>query len=143
MNAVQLMIETIDRLSETMRQSMREYRENPDYQALFCLTITQLHYLHSIKEHPSVTASELAALFHVQKPTVTNILSRLIKQGYVDRTQSGDDRRIFYLSLSPLGQQLLQLENNGYAAFAQTSVQKLSVTEQQQLAHLLTKMTMS
>jgi len=143
MNAVQLMMQTIDRLSETMRQSMREYRENPDYNALFCLTITQLHYLHSIKEHPTVTASELAALFHVQKPTVTNILSRLIKQGYVERTQSDDDHRIFYLALSPLGQHLLQLENNGYAAFAKKTVQKLSEDEQQQLAYLLTKMTTS
>lgn len=139
MNAVELLIKAIDRLSDTMRQSMREYRQNPEYDALFHLTITQLHYLHCIKEHPAITASELADLFHVQKPTVTNILNRLVRQDYLRRTQSDHDRRVFYLSLSPLGQQLLQLESQGYASFAQKAVHCLSTDEQEQFARLLAK----
>jgi DNA-binding MarR family transcriptional regulator len=139
MNAVELIIQTIDTLSETMRQSMREYRENPEYDALFRLTITQLHYLHSIKEHPSISASELAAFFHVQKPTVTNILNRLMQQGYVTRLQSKEDRRLYHLYLTKVGEQLLYLENTGYASFAQKAVNCLSVNEQQQLTTLLNK----
>ncbi len=139
MNTVTCIVKAIDRLAGTMRQSMRKYRGNPEYDALFHLTITQLHYLHTIKDHPDITASELASFFQVQKPTVTNILNRLIKQGYIERLQSAEDRRSFHLSLSPEGTQLLTLENQGYAAFAQNAVDRLSLAEQQQLTSLLQK----
>ena len=139
MNTVTLIVETIDRLSETMRQTMREYRQKTEYEALFQLTITQLHYLHSMKEHPGITASELAIYFHVQKPTVTNIINRLISQGYVDRAQSAEDRRAFHLYLSDAGHQLLALERQGYTSFAEKAVHYLSTAEQEQLITLLNK----
>jgi DNA-binding MarR family transcriptional regulator len=137
--AEELLLGCIERLSETMRQSMRVYRKEPEYGALFHLTITQLHYLHSIDARPAVTASELAEYFQVKKSTVTNIIGRLVKQGYVIRRQSLSDGRIFHLSLTAEGHQLLQLEKQGYGSFAKQAVAALSAAEQAELRALLAK----
>lgn len=134
-----LIVKYIDILSGVMRQSMEEYREQPPYRELFRLTMTQLHYLHIIKLREQITFSDLAEIFHVQKPTVTNIVNRLIEKNYVEKEQSQTDLRIFHLRLTANGKKLLDLENKGYYDFAKKITNCLTEEEKHRFTQILEK----
>ena len=59
-----------------------------------------LLYLDLIAYRENCTASYLAQALHVSKPAVTAKINELIAQGLVVKTQSRDDRRVNYITLS-------------------------------------------
>lgn len=138
----ELIVKAIDDLSKSMRQVMRQYKEEvPEENALFQLTITQLHYLYAIREIGMPTYSELAYKFGVQKSTVTAVINKLIQRDYVCKTQSASDRRVFYLELSDQGKRLLAIEDQGYRRFAAQITACLDEEQKVQFAKLLTIIT--
>ncbi len=58
-------------------------------------------YLEIIASTENCTASRLAKLLHISKPAVTMKLNELIKQGLLERTPSGTDGRVKYISVQP------------------------------------------
>ncbi len=140
---VDAIVGIIERVAEALRQSLRQYKAEQatgEAKALLHLTLTQLHYIHAIYARNGVTASELSNIFHVQKPTVTNIINRLQNQGLVDKEQSTKDRRIFHLSLTEAGKNLVYVERRGYRAFAEKAEKLLTAEEHTQLYKLLEKL---
>jgi DNA-binding MarR family transcriptional regulator len=129
----------MESLSASMRQSMREFnKENGDAE-LFNITITQLHYLHAIELLQGPTYRQLAEKFNVQKPTVTEIVNRLIKRRLVYKQQCREDLRSSHLFLDEHGHRLLELERQGYRHFARKMTTMLTVHEKQSLTELLKK----
>ncbi len=56
-------------------------------------------YLNIIDAHPNeYTSSQIADLLGVTRPSVTQKINELCKKGYVLRTQSEKDKRVYYLS---------------------------------------------
>ena len=141
MELEELIVQYIDMLSASMRQSVRDYRELHATDELLKLSITQLHYLHAIKEIDNVTFRDLVAKFHVQKSTVTDSVNRLIKAGLVCKKQSAEDLRVFHLYLTEKGRELLSLENQGYYKFAQKMTACLTEQEKKQFAQVLQKIS--
>ncbi len=59
-------------------------------------------YLNIIEAHPNeYTSSQIADILKITRPSVTEKINQLCKKGYVLRTQSKTDKRVFYLSLNP------------------------------------------
>ncbi len=59
-------------------------------------------YLNIIDAHPNrYTSSQIADLLKVTRPAVTQKINELTKKGYIIRTQSEKDKRVFYLSVNP------------------------------------------
>jgi Transcriptional regulators len=139
MEAEALIVKYIDMLSETMRQSMRKYKEETDSGELFNLTITQLHYVHAIKDMDGPTFKQLVEKFNVQKSTVTEIVNRLIKRDIVFKKQSAEDLRVFHIYLTEKGKELLAIESQGYYHFAQKMTKCLEDDQKQQFTALLEK----
>ena len=139
METERMIVEYIDALSESMRESMRSYRNQPEYRELFCLSITQLHYLHAVKKLSGITLTELSAYFKVKKPTVTNVVNRLVRQGYIEKKQSAKDLRVYHLSLTARGMALLDLEKEGYYAFARQMTEVISEQEKEDFTKTLAK----
>lgn len=139
MEAEKLIVKYIDILSESMRQSMRKYKEESDSDELFNLTITQLHYLHAINEMDGPTFRQLVEKFNVQKSTVTDIVNRLIKREMVYKRQSEEDLRSYHLYLAEKGKELLAIENRGYYHFAQKMTKCLDDKEKTQFTEILQK----
>lgn len=140
---VDAIVGIIERVAEELRQSLRQYKAEQasgEAKALLHLTLTQLHYIHAIYARNGVTASELSNIFHVQKPTVTNIINRLQNQGLVEKEQSSRDRRIFHLTLTEAGKNLVYVERRGYRAFAERAEKLLTAEEYNQLYKLLEKL---
>ncbi len=56
-------------------------------------------YLNIIEAHPNrYTSSQIADLLKITRPAVTQKINELVKKGYIIRTQSETDKRIFYLA---------------------------------------------
>ncbi len=61
-------------------------------------------YLNIIEAHPNkYTSSQIADLLKITRPSVTEKINQLCKKGYILRTQSEIDKRVFYLSINPDG----------------------------------------
>ncbi len=59
-------------------------------------------YLNIIETEPNkFTSSQIADLLRITRPAVTQKINELAKKGYIIRTQSQTDKRVFYLSVSP------------------------------------------
>lgn len=72
------------------------------------LTIDQCSILRYLKQEPNPTSSELSDVFGVGKSTITAMITRLVDKGLVERKYSTEDRRIFYLSLTANGLNMIE-----------------------------------
>jgi DNA-binding MarR family transcriptional regulator len=88
------------------------------------VTYNTLLYLDLIVRTPNCTASHLAQLLHVTKPAVTAKINDLISQGLVEKVQNPQDKRVFYLKVSPEVARC-------YAAYDQNTAQAVSRAEEQ------------
>lgn len=135
-----VIVKAINSLSDSMRECMRKYKEEtPDSKELFNLTITQLHYLHAIREMVNPTITELAEKFGVQKSTVTVALNKLLQREYIEKIPSESDLRVVHVSLSTKAQKLIQIEDMGYYQFANQIMGALDEGERETFNCLLGK----
>lgn len=67
------------------------------------LTTGQLRVLFLIREHPGVTAGELATRLNVTPPTISGIVDRLVKLTFVRREDDIADRRLVRNHLTEAG----------------------------------------
>lgn len=140
MSTEDIIVKAIHILSEAMRDSIRKHlKETSDAKELFGLSITQLHYLHAIKEGNKPTITELAERFGVQKSTVTVAISKLLQKGLVEKVPSEIDLRVVHIRLSEKGQHLLRIEEMGYYRFASDMTKALDDEEKAQITRLLSK----
>lgn len=135
-------VKAIHIISESMRESMRRYKEDTqNSKELFNLSITQLHYLHVIRERSNTTITELAEIFGVQKSTVTVTVNKLFQCGFIEKLTSKNDLRVVYVSLTEKGREIIELEDQGYRQFAAYILAVLDEKEQNTFAFLLNKVT--
>jgi len=135
-----VIVKAINSLSDSMRECMRKYKEEtPDGKELFNLTITQLHYLHAIREMVNPTITELAEKIGVQKSTVTVALNKLLQREYIEKIPSETDLRVIHVSLSMKGKKLIQIEDMGYYHFADQIMAALDEGERETFTCLLGK----
>ncbi|MCP4416817.1 MAG: MarR family transcriptional regulator [Chloroflexi bacterium] len=71
------------------------------------LTPPQLGVLTLLAEN-SYNLSELAEQHSVSLPTMSSMVSKLVKAGWVQRQRSQQDRRVVMLDLTPAGDTLMQ-----------------------------------
>lgn len=142
MQQEEVIVKAINIISESMRESMRRYKEDTqNSKEMFNLSITQLHYLHVIKERTYVTITELAEIFGVQKSTVTVTVNKLLQSGFIEKLTSKDDLRVVYVSLTEQGKEIIELEDRGYRQFAASILAMLNEDEQATFTFLLNKVT--
>ncbi len=72
------------------------------------LSPAQVGILMALQRHEPCSGRELADDLDISRSAVTQMLEGLLEQGYVDRQEDSDDRRINSLALSNTGKQLVQ-----------------------------------
>ncbi|MBR3734798.1 MAG: MarR family transcriptional regulator [Lachnospiraceae bacterium] len=70
------------------------------------LTYTQYVVLMALWEHESLNVGQLGEILHLDAGTLTPLLKRLEKAGYVTRERSKKDERITIISITPEGDTL-------------------------------------
>jgi DNA-binding MarR family transcriptional regulator len=71
------------------------------------LTGPQLATLQEIARIERVSPTELARRLQISQATVTGILDRLEKRGFINRSRNGDDRRGVEVGITEAGRQML------------------------------------
>jgi DNA-binding MarR family transcriptional regulator len=103
------------------------------------LSMRQVYYLETILSMESPTFSDVAQKLGFTKPSVTAIVDKLIRKGYVEKVQSEKDRRTYHIVPTKKAAEFSKLHENTHRQMAQIFIQNLSSDEIQQLARLLQK----
>ncbi|PWR70497.1 MarR family winged helix-turn-helix transcriptional regulator [Methanospirillum stamsii] len=96
------------------------------------ITIHQFFYLQEIRRQKVTTLTELAKALSISKPSATAVVSRLIKDGFISRTQSEKDQRKYHLSLTEKGHLIFHHKELAYKKFI-LQVQRCTSEKQQKL----------
>lgn len=109
--------------------------------ARYGLSEGRLHVLALLMEHHPrpLSHSELAELSSVTKGNITGLVDGLERDGQVRREDSEEDRRVSLISLTSLGQQLIENILPNYFTRLAALMGELSIAERKTLVSLLTK----
>ena len=74
------------------------------------LQLNQLHYLKIIDRTVDITFGKFAEILKITKPSVTDIVNKLIKLDCVEKKRCHMDKRIFYIKLTEKGRNIARLQ---------------------------------
>jgi DNA-binding MarR family transcriptional regulator len=93
-----------------------------------------------IRANPGITQVALAAAFGVDKSTMSPVIFRLEKRGFVRREVLASDRRCHALYFQPAEEAQFLAARDKIRAFEESVAARLSKPEQRELARLLAKL---
>lgn len=70
------------------------------------ITLGQSMVLFVLLDHDGSSVKDIAATIQIDSPGVTNMIDRLIREGFVSRQEDPEDRRIMQVFLTPRGRQV-------------------------------------
>jgi DNA-binding MarR family transcriptional regulator len=85
--------------------------------------------LGTIEGHGPITAGQLAAHEHVQKPTMTRTIRELVDRGLVERLPDPLDGRITWLRVTPAGKRIMTDARRRTDAYLGQRLKKLTPEE--------------
>ncbi|MDR0861878.1 MAG: MarR family winged helix-turn-helix transcriptional regulator [Oscillospiraceae bacterium] len=94
-------------------------------------------YLNVIASIENCTVSRLAELMQITKSGATLKVNDLVKHGFVTRTQSAEDGRVFFLTLTPKIAEVYEKFNNMGADMERDLQAKYSAREMELFAKML------
>ena len=74
------------------------------------LQLNQLHYLKVIDRTVDITFGKLAEILKITKPSVTEIVNKLIQLDCVEKKRCHMEKRIFYIKLTEKGRNITRLQ---------------------------------
>ena len=105
------------------------------------LSMRQVTHLDAIIRlgHPSF--GELAQALGITRPSVTAIVGKLTRAGYVEKVQDPEDHRSFHIVLTEKGRAFTKVHRSMHQRIARALVTRLNAEEVKQLTGLLKKIT--
>jgi len=101
------------------------------------ITVTQLRVLFILRERPGAPAGFLADRLRVTPPTVTGLVDRLVRMGFVRREEDPEDRRLVRNYLTDRGLRVVgEVEREG-RAFLGTVLNRLTAEQLDRLVAAL------
>lgn len=124
----------------TFDLSLKKYQtEIGDGSGISRLTVSQLQYIDAIYSLGLPTITEIADKLRITKASVTTGINKLIALGYVDKTQSSEDKRVFHVALTESGTQLIRVKYQALKEYSEFIGAALSEDETIQFEATLTK----
>ena len=103
------------------------------------LTAAQYNVLLVLSHSPAITGSELARRCCVTAQTMSSVLARLMDRGLVSRTAHPRHKGVLEVTVTPSGQQVLELTDRRVEKVEATLTRALEPEEQNRLRDLLTR----
>jgi DNA-binding MarR family transcriptional regulator len=125
--------EVAGRLRSAVNRLQRRLRQ----EALGGLSPAQASALGSVRRHGSPTLGELAAMEHVQPPSMTRIVASLTEAGMVTRVADPNDRRSARVRITTAGDRALDRMRTRKNAFLLRRLDELTFEEQQRATELV------
>ncbi len=104
------------------------------------LTVSQFQYIDAIAALGKPTVSEVAARLGFAKASATTSLNKLAALGFVVKTQSEADKRVFHVSLTEAGGQLARARAQTIKTYVDFVASALTADEAGQFEAILTKL---
>jgi DNA-binding MarR family transcriptional regulator len=103
------------------------------------LSLRQILYLETIARlgHPSF--SELADTLKITRPSVTALVGKLIRKGFVQKEQDGEDRRSFHIVLTEKGSHFTHMHHKTHQQVVHSLISHLDKRDIDHLEILLNK----
>jgi DNA-binding MarR family transcriptional regulator len=104
------------------------------------LTFSQFQYVDAIAALENPTVSEVAQRLGFAKASATTAINKLVALGFVFKTQSETDKRVFHVSLTEAGGQLIQAKFQTLKEYGDFIAAALTADEARQFETILTKL---
>ena len=104
------------------------------------LTIHQLQYIDAIYQLGEPSITEIAERLKITKASVTTGVNKLLHMGYITKTQSSEDRRVYHVSLTDAGRQLVQAKYQALHEYGEFIRSALSEDEARQFEATIAKL---
>ncbi|MCX6065832.1 MAG: MarR family winged helix-turn-helix transcriptional regulator [Chloroflexi bacterium] len=121
---------------ETLDQSLK--RLQPE--GFAHLTVSQFQYIDTIAALGQPTITDVVARLGFSKPSVTAGIQKLVEMGFVVKTQSETDKRVFYVALTGAGAALVAAKLQTLKEYGDFIRSALSAEEARQFDAILTKL---
>jgi len=138
MGNISAVLETVEMISQLMGELESKAFEQEGYSDI---TMNQMHYLDTIADLGEPTFGDLAENLGVTRPSVSTIVKKLIKTGYLTKSKSKIDGRVYFLILTEKGIRFNELHNEVHQILARRITENLNQDEIEKLAALLVKIT--
>lgn len=103
------------------------------------LTMKQVYYIETLGQMNKPTYSEFASRLKLSKPSITAIVNKLIKGGYVLTTSDERDKRVSRILLTRHGREINRIHRDMHGRFAQHIATTLDENEQRAFASAMNK----
>ena len=133
------LVEAVDRLTELMGNFQNQILSG----ALKGFTLRQLYYIELINKHQDISVSEIAKMLDVKKSTVSVAINQLIDRGIVIKVQSNDDKRFYFLQLTPKGKDIIKIHMQVHKNAIKKILNVLNEDEVENFIELVDKITAS
>ena len=127
-DAARLLAGIVPRLSKTLRRQVRPAAG---------LSMPQFITLRALSHGPK-SASALAEIFGVSRPTITRMVDGLVKKGLVERHHDAVDRRLAIISLTSAGHELRASSEEAAERFLRELLDQLPPERVERLSAALT-----
>jgi len=104
------------------------------------LTVTQLRLLNHLYEEEGLSNAELAERMYVTRPSISAMLDRLERRGFIRREISPDDRRSIRIFLEPAGREAVAALRPAIRRYVAELIADLSEEEVRTIAGALERL---
>ena len=139
MNKELELVESMDKLSDLMRKFQTQLRSGDLKED----TLRQLYYIELIDKNQGISVSELAIKLEVKKSTVSIAINQLIDLGIVNKIQSNQDKRFYFLQLTPKGNQIMEMHKQVHKNTIKKILKILNQKEVENFVKIVNKITIS
>jgi len=131
-----LLIEFVNTLDLSLKKLQQEVGDSSGFSKL---TINQFQYIDAIYELGEPTLTEIADRLNITKASVTTGINKLINMGFVSKSQSNEDKRVYHVCLTATGVQMIKAKYQALKEYGEFISAALSEDEAQQFKATLTK----
>ncbi|HOI40990.1 MAG TPA: MarR family transcriptional regulator [Methanobacterium sp.] len=139
MNQELELVESMDKLSDLMRKFQTQLRTGD----LKEYTLRQLYYIELIDKNEGISVSELSKTLDVKKSTVSVAINQLIDLEIVSKIQSSEDKRFYFLQLTPKGNKIMEMHKQVHKDTIRKILKLLDSEEVQNFVNIVNKITSS
>ncbi|ASR49481.1 MarR family transcriptional regulator [Paenibacillus kribbensis] len=119
------------------RESMSFLEEiHEHFEGIAGLNLTDVHVIDCIGRHEPINVTTLAERIELSKGTVSKVSTKLLKEGWIRRTQLNDNKKEIYFRLTPLGKKLFVVHERLHAKVQRQLFEFLSRYSSEELAVL-------
>lgn len=125
-------------LAEVMFQVFRLLKDRMAFtNKMTHLSVLQIHTLIFLSHNENITMSDIAEHFHIELPSATSLVNKLYDQGFIERNNDKEDRRLVRIRLTSEGKALMKQAMRERREKLEKILSYLSAKEREQMLVIL------